>query len=1009
MAVEFRILGTTEVVVDGVTVPVGPFRQQCVLVALLVNLNRPMPVEHLVDRVWNGTAPAEARTSLRSYLSRLRRIADLRIERRAGSYLLLADPASVDLHRFRALVATARGLGDRDEALAAYDRALALWRGEPLAGLDFPWAVTLRRTVEAERHAARLDRGDLRLRRGEHAEVLPELAEHLAENPLDERLAGQYLLALYRCGRQAEALAHYERLRARLADELGIDPGPRLRELHRRILTATAELDTIGALLPVPQQLPAAVPGFVGRVRALKELDVAVSVISGMAGVGKTALAIEWAHRVRARFPDGQLYVNLRGYGPGPPLRPFEALTRFLRSLGVAADQLPTEPDEAAALLRTLLADRKALVLLDNAATPEQVRPLLPGGAGSVVLVTSRDRLDGLVACDGARRLTLDVLTEDEAIRLLAGVLGAERVAAEPEAAAELVRLTARLPLALRIAAAKLTGSIAGHVDQLRSGDKLGQLEIAGDERAALRSTFGISYRSLSTEQQRLFRLLGLFPGEDFTPEAVAELAGTGRAAELLDDLATAHLLDPHRPGRYTFHDLLRQYAAERCRSEDSEQDRKAALDRLAYWYFRTADAAAKVLHPQLLRLPDAPFSGAAPDFPDRATALSWLDSERANIAAVGAATAEHGPREVAWRLADTLRGYFWTGLHHPEWSTSAAAAVKAAAVEGDVRANAVVLINLGDSCLRRSEHERAAEHYTRAVGLLRDASWADGQATVLGKLGLVHRESGDLARAADCYERAFEAAGSKVRQAACLGNLGFVQYEMGEYARAATGHARALALYEELGIESGQATALGNLGDALHALGRSGEAMARFDRALPILREIGDVSTEAATLASMAAVDLDTGRDQRAAERARAAVDLARRSGDARVEVDALTALGWVHQASGRTAEAADCHRQALDLGRHAGLRYNAAEALVGLAVARADRDTAREALELVREAGYRGLEGRVLTALAELLLHEGETAQAAEHGQRALAIHRETGHRRGEARTLALLARTY
>jgi DNA-binding SARP family transcriptional activator/Tfp pilus assembly protein PilF len=1026
---EYRILGTVEVHVHGVAVPAGPARQRWVLAALLADVNRVLPADQLIDRVWGARTPGDARNSLRSYLSRLRRIADMRIEHRPGGYVLLAEPASVDLHRFRALVAEARASADEDRVGALLDQALGLWRGEPLAGLDTPWADALRTTLQTERFTAELDHTDLRLRRGEHHALLAGLAARTADRPLDEQLAGQFVLALYRCGRQAEALAHYESLRKRLADDLGIDPGPELRDLHGRILRASADLHVAhepapSAGLPVPQQLPAAVTNFTGRVDALKELDqafprcpaVVIAAIAGTAGVGKTALAVEWAHRVADRFPDGRLYVNLRGYGPGTPIGPLEALTRFLRSLGVAPEQLPVDTDEAAALFRTMLAGRKVLVLLDNAATADQVRPLLPGTAGCLVLVTSRNRLDGLVACDGAVLLTLDVFTEEEAGRLLAATLGAERVGREPAAVAALIRRTARLPLALRITAAKLgrhPGSLADYVTRLHPGDQLANLAIPDDERAALRSAFDLSYQALAGDQQRLFRLLGLFPGEDFAPDAVAALAGstTERAAVLLDGLAAAHLIEQHRPARYTFHDLLRRYAAERSRL-DGEGAGAAALDRLFGWYLRTADAAAKVIHPQLVRLPEPPNSEPPSGTGDRAEAVAWLDSERANVVAVARLAAEQGHRRIAWLLADTLRGYFWIGLHRPDWAALASVALAAAEAEGDARARAAARINLGDLCLRRNQHDQAIEHYTQADHFLRLAGWVAGRTAVLGKLGLVYRESGDTAKAADCYRRALALAAesrSPVREAGALGNLGFVQYESGAYEQAAAGHAEALARYSELGIRSGQATALGNLGDALHALGRFDEALTELARALPLFREIGDVGTEAATLRSMAAVDRDSGRLERADARARAALELARRAGDQRVEADALNVLGTIDRRLGRPAAAIDCHRKALELARHSGIRYGTVEAQIELAMTREDPGGVREALGLARAAGYRGLEGRALTALTRLLHRRGETEQAAGHGRQALEIHRETGHRLGEAGTLAALAAVF
>jgi tetratricopeptide (TPR) repeat protein len=508
-------------------------------------------------------------------------------------------------------------------------------------------------------------------------------------------------------------------------------------------------------------------------------------------------------------------------------------------------------------------------------------------------------------------------------------------------------------------------GDLAGHLVRLRSGGHLDVLAVPGDERTALRSAFDLSYDALQAEQQRL---LSLVPGENFTPDAVAALADvtTARAARLLDGLESAHLLEQREAARYAFHDLLRRYAGDRCRAEDSE----AALGRLFGWYLHTADAAAKVIHPQLLRLPGGPATGTPAASTDRAAALAWLATERVNLTAAGLLAAERGFRPVTRLLADTLRGYFWISLHRQEWSDLGTAALAAAEVDGDARAVAVARMNLGDLCLRVNRHDRAVEHYERAVDHLRRAGWLEAQGVVFDKLG-------------------------------------FVQYESGAYAHAAAGHTKALALYRDLGIVSGQATALGNLGDALHALGQFAEALTRFAEALPSLRELeGRAGTEAATLRGVAAVDSDAGRHDRAADRARTALELARRVGDRRVEADVLIVLGAVQQCLARPAEAIHCHLAALELARRTGIHYSAVEALIGLATAREDTGDARQALDLARAAGYRGLEGRVLTVLARLLLAGGEAGQAAEHARRALEVHRETGHRLGEARALTVLA---
>ncbi|NUT97307.1 MAG: SARP family transcriptional regulator, partial [Saccharothrix sp.] len=436
---EFRVFGAVEAVADGVRLDLGHARQRSVLAALLVDLNHPVPAERLIDRVWGERPPLRAEGVLRTYVSRLRRALGSAIGRRAGGYLLDAEPDDVDLHRFRSLTARARRLDDSAQALKLVEEALALAVGDPFAGLDTPWFAAERQAVTVEREAARAHRVDLALRVGRHAELLAELPPRAAERPWDERLAGQLMLALYRAGRPADALAHYRTTRRALVEHLGAEPGPELRELHRRILDSDPRLAESGRR--VPQLLPAAPAAFTGRERELAALDVLldrapVAVLTGGGGVGKTWLALRWAHGHRDEFPDGRLHVDLRGFDPvAEPLAPDAVVRGFLGALGVPPREVPAEPDAQAGLYRDLTADRRLLVVLDNARDTGQVAPLLPGGTSCAVLVTSRHRLTGLVATRGAVPVPVDVLDEPQASDVLARHLGADRVAAEPEAA----------------------------------------------------------------------------------------------------------------------------------------------------------------------------------------------------------------------------------------------------------------------------------------------------------------------------------------------------------------------------------------------------------------------------------------------------------------------------------------------------------------------------------------------------------------------------------------------
>jgi tetratricopeptide (TPR) repeat protein/transcriptional regulator with XRE-family HTH domain len=823
----------------------------------------------------------------------------------------------------------------------------------------------------------------------------------------------------------------------RLADALG------LTEQERAGLT-TATGGT-GGLAPMPPvggvgcQLPMDVAGFTGRADSLTRLDrlltagartaatVVISAIGGTAGVGKTALAIHWAHQVRALFPDGQLYVNLRGYAPTPPMRPVEALAQLLRALGVGAEQVPVEVEEAAGLYRSLVTDRRVLIVLDNARDAEQVRPLLPAGPGCLVLVTSRDRLSGLVARDGARRLTLDVLSPTEAHELLARILGQEQVQAEPEATAELARVCGFLPLALRIAAANLLDQpgqpIAGYVTKLRAGDRLAELAVNGDPQAAVGMAFEASYAALDRAAQRLFWLLGLVPGPDVTAGAAATLTGATpiQAERLLEQLAGAHLLEPRGGGRYGFHDLLRLYARRRAEEMDSEPARRTALGRLLGWYLHTADAAARLLYPEKLRLPlPSAFLQSPPPtvgFADDTQALVWLDAERANLVAAVQHAAEHGPQPAAWLLADALRGYFLLRMHMVDWLVVAHAGLAAAETQTDPLGQAAAQLSLADAHAHQSQYQRAVEHYSRALQLARQIGWLAGQACVLGNLSGVLWEQGRLQEAADHLAEvlALERQTDRVAgQAAALGNLGLVYGELGRLAEAANHHRQAIALFRKTGSRGAEADELANLGETYHLLGRLDDALDHLTHALAIRREVGDRDGEADALRALAEVHREAGHHAHALELAYSAVALASDTRHRRFEADALNSVASLHQRLGQHQQAIDHHQQALRLARETEARCPEVVALIGLAAAHQHLQQpdqalgcAQQARTLARQTGYRLLEGQALTTLAGIHFDQCQPDRAIRRAWEALAIQRDTGHRLGQAHTLLVLGR--
>lgn len=753
----------------------------------------------------------------------------------------------------------------------------------------------------------------------------------------------------------------------------------------------------------VPRELPPDVFGFTGRAEHLKRLDellpgqsggestaAVITVIAGMAGIGKTSLAVHWGHRVRDRFPDGQLYLNLRGHGLDPPMRPIEALANLLRALGVPPEEIPVEVQPATGRYRSLLADRRVLILLDDAADAEQVRPLLPAGPACLVMITSRDRLSTLVAREGAHRLAIDVLTPGEAHTLLGRILGPDRTTAEPRAVAELARECAHLPLALHVAAVDLINraapTIAGYVAAFRGGERLDALEVDGDERTGVRRAFDMSYLALNPQAQHLFRLAGLVPGPHLTAEAAAALTGvcTRQAGRLLEQLAAAHLLHQREQGRYGCHDLLREYAADRARVEVPLADRQEAWQRLFIWYLCSADAAAKLLYPHRMRLPLPPAQCTVADaVTDEAGAMAWLDAERANLVAAVRLAANHGPWSVAWQLADTLRGYFWLGMHTLDWAETARLSLQAAEADGDVRAQAAALLSIGDTDDRLHHRGRAIDHYTRALELSRRAGWQVGQAAALAKLGTGLSESGRPREAVGYYRQALDlsrATGSRYGEGVTLGALGRVNWQLGRVDEATARLTEALRVFRELGARQGEGAALDALGEVAHACGRLDEAADHLDRALAIEREVGDRGTEAYTLLTLAALHCDTGRAAQALQLAHAPLALAREIGEHRIEADALNTVGAILHRLGRHSEAAHSHQQALELTQKTGYRWTEVRARIGLAAAYAGLDRTGEALEQARSAlamsheiGFLGLEAQAAGILQTITCASG------------------------------------
>ncbi|HTX85126.1 MAG TPA: BTAD domain-containing putative transcriptional regulator [Streptosporangiaceae bacterium] len=907
---EFCLLGPLTVSWDGAALPLPKGRQRVALAALLLRANHVVSLDELAQAMWGTDQPPSARVSTQNYVMRLRKAlgaAGSRIATQTHGYLIDVSDGELDVARFETLLREARAAartGRWQDCAGQAAAALALWRGEPLAdiGSELLAARETPRLAELRLQAAET-RIDADLHLGRHGEVIAELRDLVGSEPLRERLHALLMLALYRDSRQAEALAAYQQARNILVEELGAEPGPELQQLHQQILDADTDLIITDPATPaasanaptgpVPRQLPAAVAHFTGRAAELQMLigildqaatggpgTVVISAIGGTAGVGKTALAVHFAHQVAGRFGDGQLYVNLRGFDPAfAPAEPEAAIRGFLDALGVPPGRIPAGPEAQAALYRSLLSGRRVLIVADNARDEQQVRPLLPASPGSLVLVTSRNQLGGLAAADGARLLTLDVLSQEEAVHLLAARLGAARAAAEPNAVEQIASLCACLPLALAVAAARAAARprfpLGALADELR--DVAGRLDAldAGDPGSSVRAVFSWSTRQLSEQAARMFRLLGLHPGPDISVPAAASLAALAEAdaRALLRELARAHLITEHAPGRYSFHDLLRAYAADLARHIASQDERVAAIGRILDHYLHTAACAALLLDPA--REPvilNPPEPGTAPEQPaDSSQALAWFEAEhQVLLGAVGLADGS-GFDAHAWQLPWAMATPLRARGHWHEWAATQRTALAAAARQGDTAAQALSSRLLAIACTELGDEDQAYGHFAGSLRLYRRLSDRPGEARVQQNLSALAGRQGRHSEAVRHAEQAlqlFQAIGDKTGEAFTLNSVGWYYGLLGDYQQARTFCQQALALSGEVGhLLRLEAAAWDSLGYAEHHLGNLAEAAACYQRALALHREAGDLFNEANLLTHLgdtrhAAGDLTQARE---------------------------------------------------------------------------------------------------------------------------------------------------
>ncbi|MBP2327011.1 DNA-binding SARP family transcriptional activator/Tfp pilus assembly protein PilF [Kibdelosporangium banguiense] len=996
----FRVLGTLEVRTGDGLSRLGAAKQRTLLAVLLVNVNRPVDVARLVDALWPRGSPRTAPVALRTYVSALRRVLGLaghselpRLATVPGGYQMCCAPTDLDLLAFEDFVSQGQqALADGHPALAAerLRRALGLWRGRPFedVALDAGTRVELIR-LEERRIAAEEAWIDTQLALGHHEDLLAELGSLTAAEPMRERLWAQWMLALHRSGRRADALRAYRDLRQHLVRELGIEPSPPLQRLHVQILTGHADIGAPARVAErsappaVPRQLPADIASFTGRDTELARLlklaadrppALVISSIDGMAGIGKTALAVHAAHRLADRFTDGQLFVDLHGFTKNvSPVRPADALDRMLRCLGVLGEQLPHDLDARAALFRTRLAGKRMLILLDNAATEAQVLPLLPGTASCMVLITSRTRLPGLT---DAQPISLNVLPAREALDLFIRTAGARRLADTPlHQIAEIVELCGHLPLAIRVAAARLRARSnwpAAHLaDRLRDRrHRLAELTVGG---LSVPATIDLSYRHLSSEARRMYGLLGLHPGPDLDLHAAAALTGKSLryTGNLLDSLVDAHLVQEPVARRYRFHDLLRAHAAAVSSTVDTESERQAALIRLFGYYAATASVVMDMLYPyDSANRPSLGQRTDIPSFADRTQAAAWLDTELTNLLAVAA----HGRPRHAMHLSATLRRHLHARAHYRQAHALHHDALRAARATGNLDGELTALCGLGDVHIARRQYRKAMTRFERALEIAEAAGNRAGELSARTGLGSVHQAWSQGAAAEEHFGRALEIArgiGDRTGQLNALRGLGHVNRPMGRHDVSADHFGQALKIARATGNREGELNALWGLGHANWLRGRRGEAATCHKQALDIARATGNRLGELCALIGLAYVHLFQEMYEPATDYYLQILTIALEVGDRNSEFEALYGLGHLYRATGHPDRAITYHQAALEIARDLGQSSDQARALHGLA---------RTHQVLGQQGPARAHWQRALDILTELGLPEAEDLSAAD-----------------------------
>jgi DNA-binding SARP family transcriptional activator len=1023
---EFRALGPIELWSAGQRQDLGPARARCILAILLLTPRTLVPVETLIDRLWDTRPPPKARESLSVYIARLR--ASLRqavgdnvqLVGRARGYVLEVDPEAVDVHQFRRLRRQADALtasGDYDHAAALLREADALWRGEALAGIRGDWVARMRDGLEEERRAAILERVGCELAQGRHADLVGELRRLLAQYPLDEALVAHQMTALYGSGRPADALSLYRETRRRLVDEQGTEPGPALSELHQRILgrdPALAAGPSRQRRVPAapPDTLPPEAAEFVGRREELGKLTgehgsiPGTAVIEGMPGVGKTALAVRAARLVSGNYPDGALYLDLHSGDPGSPaLDPAEALHRLLRMMSVPATQIPDTIGDRVALWRAQLSRWRAVVILDDAARPDQIRPLLPGSGRCLLLITTRRRLADM---GDACTVTLDVLAAGDAIALFRQIAGEDRTR-EADQVAGAVRLCGWLPLAIQLTASRLAQdpqlSLTDLIEELsQSPARLGGTGAAGPE---VMSAFDLSYQALEPEHQRFFRRLGASPCASASLQAAAALNGCtlAEAEKALVTLLDYHLVTRAPDGQCHLHDLIRGYAAVRAARDDPEAEQRQAIGRLLDYYLHTADHADRVLHPFRRRRPVATGQppAASPPVTTEEDAARWLEAEWRNILQAAQHAGRHEWKQKCADLIHVLADFMEIGTHWDEAIAAHTLALEACRDLADPARIAQASLALSAVRQQSGRYETARQPAEEAAAIYRSLADPRGEAQALDQLGLVHQRTARSREALAYFREArllYLDAGDQRGVADALSHSGIACWHLGRYPEATDHLNEALSLYRGAGDRRGEAKTLNNLGRIHLYRGYHRDALGAYQRSLQIFHEIGGAQHEAIVHHNIGNVHHYKGSFEEGLAACRQALAIYRSIGDLPDEADVLNDIGAIYQSAACYDEALVHHEKARLIAEEIG---NLAQQLIALrSIADIRRCSGRygeafdhyhTALRLAREIGDLYEEGKILEGIAESTLSTQQPAAARIVFRQALDIFERLG----------------